>query len=146
MCVLPVFLSWLGPPPYLNATNIALTSRMSIKLKTLSSLNESRPVHPKLRTSLSTTQERDTSKPPPENTELKNRLHNVELQKLSEDINESLSMLEAQSENVPKQETLVLSVLNTRPIIEPPKSHEDIIRDCEEYLIANEMPNDRPSV
>ena len=143
MCVLPVLLSWFGPPPYLNATNVSLTSRMSLKLKTLSSQNESRP-HQKLRTSLTTSQEREQHRSVLRSHSLKVNghlgLHNIELQKLSEDINESLSMLETQAENNVPKEQLVLSLPKTpQVIIEQPKTHEEIIRDCEEYLLSEQQ-------
>lgn len=147
MCVLPVLLSWFGPAPYLNATNIYLSSHMSLRLKALSSLNESRP-HQKLATSISTTQDREQYKPAAlrphslNKADLRNNLpmHNIELQKLSEDINESLSMLETQAENNVPKEPLVLTIRKPSPVItEQPKSHEDIIKDCEDYLLEQEQ-------
>ena len=122
---------------------MSLTSRMSLKLKTLSSQNESRP-HQKLRTSLTTSQEREQHRSVLRSHSLKVnghlQLHNMELQKLSEDINESLSLLETQAENNVPKEQLVLSLPKTpQVIIEQPKTHEEIIRDCEEYLLSEQQ-------
>jgi len=118
MCVLPVLLSWFGPDPYLNATRIKLTSDMNIMSGTREGTHEPMTEQIQLK-SIAELSDSDSKSEQHFNGNITIQTSNCE------ELSELLDTLEKAS--AIRQHTASLHD-------EEPKSHHDIIQNCQEYL------------
>lgn len=134
VCVLPVLLSWMGPPPYLNAKSMTPAEESSVKLHTSSATHLPNEL-PALHYTVNDVSSKSES--PILDKDFKEKAND---NSISVDRCDPQRML-VEPMNHTSQESSPL--LKENSFIHQPLSCEQLIKDCEEYLEAEKNGNDK---